>query len=278
MKKSHQQTKFYTENILVFLFVITLLISLLGIYWYNQSLSKDIISHELLDPERSVHFHTEAEQAIRQALAGTRIDTIKITPIANLFEVTAGKNVFYSDPTGRYLLFGHLYDVKEQTDLTPSLNGAATQNPTENKITWNSLPLDSAIVTGKSGGVPVAVFIDPDCGYCRALQAELARNTTLEVFEFLMPLTQIHSEALQKSKAIWCSANRAQALNQVMAGQAVDMQTSCDTQALDAITKFAQQHNFNGTPILVRQDGTVFWGYQDLSALTAWAMAGQGKQ
>ena len=221
------------------------------------------------------------DQTIRQGLAGTQIDSITATPIQGVYAVKAGDNLFYSDRTGRYLLFGHLYDTATQTDLTTDGHGLPNSDTGEDAsvIPWQSLPLDSAIVTGKKGGIPVAVFLDPDCPYCKALQQDLQKNTALEVHEFLMPIPELHPDAVGKTEAIWCADNRAEALTSTMLnpffGQDTASGPECDLSGLKKISQFATSHHFNATPILIRQDGAVHYGYLSLSELTSWARAGQ---
>lgn len=215
---------------------------------------------------------------IRQALAGTSIDHIEKTPINGVYQVTAGKNVFYSDATGRYLLFGHLYDVKTQQDLTASTGALLPDENADKKIAWETLPLNAAVVSGKLTGVPIAIFLDPDCPYCRAQEKELASNEVLKVYTLLMPLSDLHPEAATHSKMIWCSQDRLAALTAIMIDSKSVELHDCNTGALDSIAIYAQKNQFNVTPILVRQDGKIHYGYMSLSELTAWAMASREKE
>ena len=42
------------------------------------------------------------------------------TAVPGIFEVVMGKNTAYVDQSGRYFLFGRLFDMQTQTDLTPA--------------------------------------------------------------------------------------------------------------------------------------------------------------
>ncbi len=44
----------------------------------------------------------------------------------------------------------------------------------------------------------VAVFSDPDCGYCKKVGASLARMDNLTVYTFLFPLETLHPQAMVK--------------------------------------------------------------------------------
>ncbi|MBL4759320.1 MAG: DsbC family protein, partial [Mariprofundaceae bacterium] len=139
-----------------------------------------------------------AEQ-IRQALSTIPIVAIKTSPMAGLYELQVGKQILYSDVTGRYLMRGgHILDMQEQKDLT--------QQRLEdiNRVDWSSLPLDKAIVSGdQDAKKSIAVFTDPDCPYCKGLEKTLNDVKGVKVYTFLFPLTQLHPKAYAKSEGIW---------------------------------------------------------------------------
>ncbi|MFN7098075.1 MAG: disulfide isomerase DsbC N-terminal domain-containing protein, partial [Gammaproteobacteria bacterium] len=116
-------SNFYTPTLGVFLIFLISIIWLVGVAYAEP-----------------------ANQTIREGLSGTQIDSITKTPINGIYEVKAGNNIFYSNNSGRYLLFGHLYDASTQTDLTTNSDDspsvASTQTPSN--ISWSSLPHDAA--------------------------------------------------------------------------------------------------------------------------------------
>ena len=57
-------------------------------------------------------------QAIIAQYPNTQIDSIKETPMAGIYEVAMGRNIAYTNAEGRYFLFGHLFDMQTQTDIT----------------------------------------------------------------------------------------------------------------------------------------------------------------
>lgn len=56
--------------------------------------------------------------ALKIRLPKTSVAKIDCGSIGSLCEVTAGKSVFYVDPTARYLIVGHVYDMQTRQDLT----------------------------------------------------------------------------------------------------------------------------------------------------------------
>ncbi|MEJ2405373.1 MAG: glycolate oxidase subunit GlcF, partial [Candidatus Thiodiazotropha sp.] len=59
------------------------------------------------------------EDVWRKALPNTAIEAIRPDPrLPGIYEIVMGDKVVYGDATGRYLMFGHLFDVRTQQDLT----------------------------------------------------------------------------------------------------------------------------------------------------------------
>ena len=122
-----------------------------------------------------------------------------------------GKNAAYTDATGRYFVFGHLFDMKEQRDLTAERVEKAA------RIAFGELPLADAIKTVRGKGERVlAVFSDPDCPYCRRLEAELDKLDNVTLYTFPYPLEGLHPEAKDKSIAVWCAAESRAGLGRLM--------------------------------------------------------------
>lgn len=213
------------------------------------------------------------ESSIRQALPNTTIDSVTATPIQGLMEVVAGKNVFYTDAEGRYLLVGSLYDIKSATDLT------AERKTNLNRIAWSSLPLASVVIHGKAGAPKVAIFHDPDCGWCRKLHEQLRDQPGLEVYTILYPVEGLHPDAKRKSAAILCSPDPDQALELISRDKPLANKPSetCLKQkmaALDATIAFAKQNSIQGTPTLIAEDGRIRAGYLPYDQLKQWLTQG----
>ena len=72
---------------------------------------------------------------LKKRYPATPFKDIKESVIAGVYQVSMGKNVGYVDVSGRYFMFGKLFDMQTQTDLTEQPMEAAT------KIDFKSLPL-----------------------------------------------------------------------------------------------------------------------------------------
>ena len=116
---------------------------------------------------------TAQEAAIRKNLAErlpnfSKIDEVKQTAMPGLYEVRIESNLFYTDAKGDYLIQGELMDVKERRNLTEERMNKL------NAVAFNSLPLKDAFTIVRGNGKrKLAVFEDPNCGYCKRFEQDL---------------------------------------------------------------------------------------------------------
>ena len=85
---------------------------------------------------------------LKQKYPSTVIKSVTSTMLPGVYEVVMGKNVAYVEETGRYFIFGHLFDMQTQTDLTEGK--AMAENVA--KVDFMSLPFKDAIVTVRGDG------------------------------------------------------------------------------------------------------------------------------
>jgi thiol:disulfide interchange protein DsbC len=140
--------------------------------------TRDVLLAVLL----SGSFATNAEQPTalledgeiwRQALPNTAIKDIHPeSRFPGMYEIMLGDKLVYGDATGRYLMFGHLYDVRTQQDLTQQrLDAIATAK----RIPWEELPLEHALKENLAprGAPKLAVLFNPQCTWCRKLYSDV---------------------------------------------------------------------------------------------------------
>jgi thiol:disulfide interchange protein DsbC len=185
------------------------------------------------------------EAQIRKALAERlpklpKIDEISRTPIAGLYEVRyAGTELLYSDEKGDFIVInGSIFDTKTQTDLTEARIDKLMA------LDFAKMPLKDAIV------------IDPNCGYCKRFERDLAAVKDVTIYTFLLPI--LGPDSVLKSKDIWCSKEpsktwRAWMLDGVAPAKGA---AACDTAAMDRNLAFSRTHRINGTPAVFFEDGT----------------------
>jgi thiol:disulfide interchange protein DsbC len=181
-----------------------------------------------------------------------KIDEVNKTPIPGLYEVRIGQEILYADEQGNYLIQGNLIDTKTRADLTEARLSKLSA------IDFASLPLKDAVVIKQgSGARRLAVFGDPNCGYCKRFERDLAKLQDVTIYTFLYPILGPDSNA--KSKDIWCAQDSAKAWRAWMVEGVTppkSMGAKCDTAALERNVEFGKKHRVQGTPAVVFEDGT----------------------
>lgn len=199
------------------------------------------------------------KKAIEAAYPRFNVDSIVKTPYGGLYEVFMGGQIIYTDEKLNFILAeGRLVDPKSKKDIT----GERLEEL--NKVDFSTLPLDQAIKVVKGNGSrKLVVFSDVDCPYCKQLERkELTNITDVTIYTFLYPLEQLHPDAANKSKSIWCSPNRAKAWNDwIHKDQLPSSTTNCDV-PLAKVGALAKKLGVISTPTLIFSDGKRVLGAQ----------------
>ena len=200
-----------------------------------------------------------SEAAIRKAVQARfpdlAVESIAKTPFDGLYEIVLGGRIFYTDEKVSYIFIGSLLDTRGtgERDLTRE-RGAQLAAQTLRKAT------DQAIKRVRGNGKRVIyTFEDPNCGYCKQLQKELTKVNDITVYTFLMPI--LSQDSVEKSRAIWCSKDRAKAWDDVMLrGATLPGEAKCEA-PLEKNLALAQRFRINGTPAIFLADGRMLGGY-----------------
>ena len=183
-------------------------------------------------------FAASPEDTIRQTLNEripqlTKIDEVRTTPMQGLYEVRVGTDVFYTDAQGNYLIQGELIDTQARRNLTEDRIKALTA------VKFSDLPLNDAIkvVQGK-GERHIAVFADPNCGYCKRFERDMQSVDNVTMHVFLIPI--LSPDSVEKSRNIWCAKDQAKAWQDYMLKGEKSTSATCDTKALERNLAFAQ--------------------------------------
>lgn len=161
-----------------------------------------------------------------------------------------GKNIAYTDESGRYMLFGHIFDMEKQRDLT------ADALDDLNKVDVAQLPIKNSIVRVNGNGQrKIWLFSDPDCPFCKRLEQELSKIKNVTIYTFLFPLESLHPEARAHATAIWCAKDKAKAWDEFMRQGKLPESKSCDT-PIEENLALGESLGINGTPTLFFEDGS----------------------
>ena len=196
------------------------------------------------------------EAAIRKNLAERlpqlqSIDEVSKTPVNGLYEIRVnGTDILYTDAEGNYLIQGNLIDTRARRNLTEERIEKLSA------IQFDALPIKDAFTIVRGNGKrKLAVFEDPNCGYCKRFERDLQKVDNVTIHMFLYPI--LGPDSMEKSKKIWCAKDQSKAwLDHMVRDQAPSTAASCDVTALTRNVDFGRKHKINGTPTLFFVDGS----------------------
>ncbi|MEO6016498.1 MAG: DsbC family protein [Polaromonas sp.] len=195
------------------------------------------------------------EAAIRKNLAErmpafSKIDEVSKTPMNGLYEVRINdSDIFYTDAEGNFLLQGNLIDVRARRNLTEDRVEKLSA------IDFDALPLKDAFTVVRGNGKrKLAVFEDPNCGYCKRFERDLQKVNDVTVYMFLFPI--LSPDSTDKSRNIWCAKDRGKAWQDWMTRDQPVAKASCDTAVLERNLEFGRKHKITGTPTVFFADGS----------------------
>lgn len=198
------------------------------------------------------------KKAFHTRFPAREVQSVAKTPVKGIYEVVVkGKQIVYVDEKVNYIFVGDLIDASQKLSLTEKRMAEL------NKVDWKTLPFEYAFKDVRGNGKrQMAVFTDPDCPFCKRLEQESLKDVTdVTIYTFLYPLTQLHPDAMNKAKKIWCSPDKPSTWTAFMRdGKALTGTGTCDTSALDNIQALGEQLGITGTPTLIFPNGQLVPG------------------
>lgn len=195
------------------------------------------------------------EAAIRKNLAErmpafAKIDEVSKTPINGLYEIRVNESdIFYTDAEGNFLIQGNLIDVRAKRNLTEERVEKLSA------IDFSALPIKDAFTVVRGNGKrKLAVFEDPNCGYCKRFERDLQKVNDVTVYMFLFPI--LSADSTDKAKNIWCAKDQGKAWLDLMVRDQAVAKGNCDTSVLDRNLALGRKHKITGTPTLFFEDGS----------------------
>lgn len=180
------------------------------------------------------------------------IEEVRASPMPGLFEVRINQSeILYTDAQGNFLIQGALFDTRTRVNLTEQRTDQLSG------VAFDSLPLKDAIVTVRGNGERrIAVFSDPNCGFCKRLDRELDALDNVTIYTFLVGLLGANSQTA--SRNIWCASDKSAAYFGWMLTNrpAPNAPASCDASAIERNMAFAAKHRITGTPTSFVANGT----------------------
>ncbi len=190
------------------------------------------------------------------------VETVTKTPYSGLYEVKVGSEIIYTDAEAKYVFIGRVLDTETSRDLTQ------VRLDELNKIKFADLPLDLAAKTVKGNGKRVvAVFEDPNCGYCKRFRKTLNEMKDVTIYTFFYPV--LGEDSMKKVKDLWCASDKAKAWDAWMIDGKLPpaAPASCTTAAIDKVLELGNKHGVRGTPTTFFADGSRIPGAIDAKTL-----------
>lgn len=202
--------------------------------------------------------HAQSEQQIKTDLqkklgSNAKVKSVTPGPISGIYEVIVGNEVFYTDKNSKYLIQGEIINLDTGKNITEQRQSDL------NRIKWADLPQANAIKTVRGNGSrQLAIFSDPNCGYCKRLEKSLQQLDNVTLYTYLIPI--LSPDSTQKAKQIWCSSDPYKSYTDWMInGISPSGKGDCAT-PLDKNLALAKTYGITGTPTLFFTDGSRFPG------------------
>lgn len=177
-----------------------------------------------------------------------KIERVTKTSYGGLYEIFAGNEILYTDEKVTFLVLGSLIDTQTRSNVTEARMQKLTA------IKFDDLPLNQAIkLVRGNGSRRMAIFADPNCGYCKRFEQDVNQLENVTAFIFTYPI--LSPDSVTKSKSIWCSPDRLKAWqDQMLRAQAPTAAGTCET-PVDSLVALGQRLRINGTPTTFFENG-----------------------
>lgn len=202
--------------------------------------------------------HAQVEQQIKVDIqkklgSNTKVRSVSPAPVSGLYEVLVGNDIFYTDSSGKYLIQGEIIELSSGKNITEQRQADI------NRIKWVDLNTANAFKTVRGNGSrQIAIFSDPNCGYCKRLEKSLLQLDNITIYTYLIPI--LSADSTQKAKQIWCSPDASKTyIDWMVNGVPPGGKSDCST-PLDKNLSIAKNYGITGTPTIFFTDGSRFPG------------------
>ena len=187
-----------------------------------------------------------------------QINQVSKSPVPGLYEVITQDHLFYTDDKAQFLIDGAVYDLKSMHNVTEERSRKLFA------LDFSKLPLELTVKKVKGNGErKLAIFTDPNCGFCKKLEKELKQIDNVTIYQFMYP---IFPGSEEKVRGVWCSKDRVKAWDDLMQNDISPPAGNCDTPT-EKVLALGRKLKINGTPGLIFGDGTSNPGYMPAAEL-----------
>ena len=217
---------------------VTCLLSLMSVTWAQKA------------PLADAKFEAQTlavQKLFAERFGNPLINGVRLTPYG-LYEVQLGMDLVYTDEKVNFVLDGTLIDAKTRRDITRERQDSLAQMP------FDQLPFELSFKQVRGDGTrKMAIFEDPNCGYCKQLRKSIEGIDNVTIFTFPYPI--LSPDSTQQVRNVWCTSDRAAVWDAWMLQNKVPATIDCDV-PIDQMIALGQKLMVRGTPGLFFADGS----------------------
>jgi len=189
----------------------------------------------------------EVKKLFAERFGNPPISGVRQTPYG-LYEVQLGMDLVYTDEKVTFVLDGTLIDAKTRRDITRERQDSLAQMP------FDQLPFELSFKQVRGDGSrKMAIFEDPNCGYCKQLRKSIEGMNNVTIYTFPYPI--LSPDSTQKVRNTWCATDRAAVWDAWMLQNKVPASADCEV-PIDQMIALGQKLMVRGTPGLFFADGS----------------------
>ena len=175
------------------------------------------------------------------------IENIQATDMKGIYSGSMDGQVVYLGEDAQHILVGSMYRLSDQKNLTQDLVLK------QNSIDWKKLPLQDAVKSVRGNGKrQIAIFSDPNCPYCKQLEAELSKLNDVTIYTFIYP---IKTQSIAVSKQVFCEKDPALAWsNLISKGIQPSSKKTC-ANPVERNLSLGKSLGLTGTPAIIFSNG-----------------------
>jgi thiol:disulfide interchange protein DsbC len=211
---------------------------------------------------------------LKSRLGNMEIGKPVATPVDGIYQTQFGSKFAYLTGNGRYVLIGDMIDLQSQTNLTEIARRGIAQKALAT-MPNSELAIFPAVAETKA---VLNVFTDTSCAYCQKLHGEVPelQKAGIEVRYYPFPRGGKRGPGYQDLKKVWCSDDRAKAMNIAKRVTSGDLSDGSCTEAtlVDKGYELGNEVGVTGTPALFTASGRRFDGYVPYKKLIPMLLSG----
>ena len=194
--------------------------------------------------------------ALQKIVPGIAPDSIEMSALPGLYQVSYGPSVVYVSADGRYLIQGDMVELESGRNFT------SDRRREHRRESMRGVSERDVVAFGpEDAKYTVDVFTDIDCPYCMRLHNQMAGYNSLGIrIRYLaFPRAGPRSGSYDKWVSVWCAQDKQAAMTLAKGGKRVPQKT-CEN-PVDEQFALGRAVGVRGTPSLILESGRMVPGY-----------------